>query len=382
MELSTMAFNLRAFKNKKKPAAPKRPGISEPMLGIVNGYGEVRMEYERGRFHHTIFGPIETAKARARFRYDPADGTVMWTDRDDARDPEVFWAVVNAIESRGGDVERHSTLGRGVIRMTPDGVLAFNMRHFLGAPTIRIAVVSPSKAKQLPIKKELPDDPLFADAVKGTTGAEISEDGLLLPVVRQQHPDQSEMGSLRDGVFYQPSGSPSRFNFNGRHGYGGSEKIEGLSLFRRPLFVKGAVGGRATIAAYDAIKGKGAFQKMRSEVLNSIVYYGWGRESNVYSMTAKIMALFKKFGGGDEAAAKRIAEFGLIAKGNGLVYAIQENIVANTVRSSGYDSIIGWSRRRDGSVFMSEVFDLREITYPSRSRLEGEIHPSFSTVSL
>ena len=63
-------------------------------------------------------------------------------------------------------------------------------------------------------------------------------------------------------------------------------------------------------------------------------------------------------------------------KGNTLRYAIQENIIANSVRDAGYDSVLGYSQRRNGDYFISEIFDVRELTYPSNN-WESNIHSKF-----
>ena len=63
-------------------------------------------------------------------------------------------------------------------------------------------------------------------------------------------------------------------------------------------------------------------------------------------------------------------------KGNTLAYAIQENIVAHAVREAGYDSVIGYSKKKDGTPFISEIFDVRETTYPMEDT-ESDIHDTF-----
>ena len=52
--------------------------------------------------------------------------------------------------------------------------------------------------------------------------------------------------------------------------------------------------------------------------------------------------------------------------GNQFAYAMQEHIVANAVRNAGYDSVLGYSKKKTGDPFLSEVFDVREKTYPSK----------------
>ena len=46
-------------------------------------------------------------------------------------------------------------------------------------------------------------------------------------------------------------------------------------------------------------------------------------------------------------------------KSNTLPLAIQENIIAHAVRDAGYDCVLGYSKRRDNTYFISEIFDVR-----------------------
>lgn len=238
------------------------------------------------------------------------------------------------------------------------------------------AVVSPETAKSLKIERDLPTDDTFHNAVRNTNGARITEDGLEVEIIRSQHPNQSGTQAVRSGVFYQPSGSKNKDPYSGKHGYGGTEKIKGMTLLRRPLFVKGATGGRAPQMAYDMIKGKGSYEKMRMEVVGLVLacsrdsMFGGNRNIDIYN---EIYKLLEKYGG-DVDLTGDINEFRIITKGNNFAYAIQENIVATTVRNAGYDSVVGWSVKMDGSPFLSEIFDVREITYPSQFNPEGEIH--------
>jgi hypothetical protein len=234
------------------------------------------------------------------------------------------------------------------------------------------AVISPETARALKIKKNLPIDENFENAVNGTEGANITEDGLEIEVTRNQHPDQSDQPALRSGVFYQPTGSKSKYPYSGKGGYGGTEKIKGTTLFKNPMFVKGATGGKAPTMAYDLIKGKGSYQKMRDEVVR-VAMTLISHTHNANDSWALIENLLIKFDG-DVDLTGNIEDFQKTAKGNNFAYAMQENIVANVVRKAGYDGIIGWSKRRDGTTFISEVFDVRESTYPSQWKPEGNVH--------
>jgi predicted GNAT family acetyltransferase len=234
-----------------------------------------------------------------------------------------------------------------------------------------MGIVSIDTAKKLNTKTKIPEMPELYDAVKNTEGAEITKDGLIVDLKRQQHPDQGQDYSVRTGVFYQPKGSKNKFSYTGRHGYGGSELIEGKTLLKRPMVVKGATGGKAPQAAYDKINGKGAYEKMRQDALRSVVM-----KHNKNTRGADIYNFLDKYGA-DTDIYWKLEELENITKGNNLAYALQENIVANSLRQNGYDSIVGYSKQRNGNHFLSEVFDLRETTYPSREDPEGRIHQLF-----
>jgi hypothetical protein len=233
-----------------------------------------------------------------------------------------------------------------------------------------MGIVSIDTAKKLNTKTKIPEMPELYDAVKNTEGAEITKDGLIVDLKRQQHPDQGQDYSVRTGVFYQPKGSKNKFSYTGRHGYGGSELIEGKTLLKRPMVVKGATGGKAPQVAYDKINGKGAYEKMRQDALRIVMKHNKNtRGADIYNFLDKY--------GADTDIYWKLEELENITKGNNLAYALQENIVANSLRQNGYDSIVGYSKQRNGNHFLSEVFDLRETTYPSREDPEGRIHQLF-----
>ena len=251
------------------------------------------------------------------------------------------------------------------------------MRIYKKENAMREAVVSPETSRSMNVDTLLPDDPRFLAAVQNTSGAHVTDDGLEVEVHRRQKPEQSGSPSLRSGVFYLPSGSGNKNPYTGKSGYGGPEKIQGTTLLRRPLFVKGATGGRAPQMAYDLIKGKGAYQKVRGDILDQVVMkaYGW-RSVSKYQTLVAIQEVLKKHGG-DEELATQIVDVLDKLEGNNLAYAIQENIVAKTVRDAGYDSIVGWSAKRNGTPYLSEIFDVRETTYPTTTDPEGQIHHTF-----
>jgi len=223
--------------------------------------------------------------------------------------------------------------------------------------------ISPAVARQIPMKTNLPQSSEFISAVQNTPNAQITNEGLLMRVQRNQVPEQSGMESVRTGVFYLPEGSASaKYYKTGKEGYGGKEEIVGETLLKNPLFVKGATGGKAPESAYDSLMGKGSYQKMRSEVLNSYNF-----NTREPQKIESIQAILEKYNGLDSSDAYDMA-YNIVKNskaGNTLPYAVQENIVAHAVRNAGHDAVLGYSKGKKGN-FLSEVFDLREATYPTK----------------
>lgn len=228
-------------------------------------------------------------------------------------------------------------------------------------------IVSPAVASQLKMATSLPKTEEFSRAVQNTPGAQITEEGLLMRVQRNQKPEQAGEESVRTGVFYLPEGSASAKYYkqskSGETPYGGSESIVGETLYKNPIFVKGATGGKAPEAAYDQIMGKGAYEKMRSEVLKSYSF-----NTNQSQKIEGIQEVLQKYNGLDSDDAYNMA-YNIVTNSkssNTLPYAVQENIVANAVRNAGYDAVFGYSKKKTGDPFLSEVFDVREATYPTK----------------
>jgi len=307
-------------------------------------------------------------------------------------------------------------------------------------------IVPTDVARSLKMPTTLPTDDIFKKAVENTSGATITEDGLLMNVMRKQKPQQAETESVRGGVFYLPEGSQSMKHYGGSNYYGGTEKISGETLYKNPLVVKGATGGKAPEAAYEQLAGKQSYKDMQNEVSQIISDYGSGKvkvtvdgvvtdspvasrilrmggnpNAFIESMQAKLnsqklaldkaskeevlsglseydmakMDLDSTVSMIDEAMSyvgKRIGNkqsttvdvenfldkyapdlsgYGSYIvdnsnKGNQLKYALQEAAVAQKTRDAGYDAVIGYSKKRDGEPFLSEIFDVREAIYPSR----------------
>lgn len=245
-------------------------------------------------------------------------------------------------------------------------------------PMARLEQVSPAQARELPYETKLPTDPIFAEAVAGTPGAQITPDGLLIDLVRYQKDYQAGEPSVRTGVFYLPAKDKNqRHYYSARSAYGGPMKVQGQTLLRAPLFVKGATGGKAPEAAFNTLRGKGAVRALQVEIRKTTSANLIGRTTN----RVAVVELLNKYG---IPAAESEADLIIhnSNQANQLLYALQERIVAQTVREAGYDSVVGYSTRRSGGgAFISEVFDVREVMYPESGEEASAIHPAFQVAS-
>jgi hypothetical protein len=154
-------------------------------------------------------------------------------------------------------------------------------------------------------------------------------------------------------VFFLPElKSPyQRYYTTGKVGYGGSKRYEGSRIYHNPLFVRAASGGRAPKLAYDYLVGQGNYEDMRSRVIKATM---WSRTPDAIE---NLLSYYQ----GDSSLAYDILRHSTV--GNTLAYAIQEHIVAATVRRAGYDAVIGYTKIL-GGWRLSEVFDVKMEYYP------------------
>ena len=219
-------------------------------------------------------------------------------------------------------------------------------------------IVPVDVAKSIKMPTTLPQDVIFKKAVENTPGAMVTEDGLVMNLMRKQKPQQAETESVRGGVFYLPEGSASMKHYGGTNYYGGTEKIVGETLYKNPLVVKGATGGKAPEMAYEQLMGKDGYKAMQEDVQKAAF-------SGSQNMRNDLVEQFL------ENYAPDLSGYGsyIISnskQGNQLRYALQEAAVAQKARDAGYDAVIGYSKKKSGDPFLSEVFDVREAIYPSR----------------
>ncbi|MDO9463822.1 MAG: LPD38 domain-containing protein [bacterium] len=212
--------------------------------------------------------------------------------------------------------------------------------------------------KKVTFQKQLKPEEI--EAIENTEGAVLDKNGLSLDVVRYQKPEQAGELSIREGVFFLPEKkSPyKKYYTTGKIGYGGSERLEGRTTYRNPYMVKASSGGRAPKLVYNFINGKGAYEKMRSDVLRNAWTKGFIHRPDYNGVSN----LLEKYGGNSDLTDAIIE---VSTKGNTLPYAIQEHIVASSVRKAGYDAVIGYNKI-GGKIRLSEVFDVRPSRYPSK----------------
>jgi len=234
------------------------------------------------------------------------------------------------------------------------GQMAENYLRSIGG----IADIVPTDvARSIKMPTTLPADDIFRKAVENTPGATVTDEGLVMNLMRKQKPQQAETESVRGGVFYLPEGSASMKHYGGTNYYGGTEKIAGETLYKNPLVVKGATGGKAPEEAYAQLTSKDGLKEMQDDVFKAV-------NSGSPNMRSDLVEQFLAKHAPDlEGYSNYIMSNS--KQGNQLRYALQEAAVAQKARDAGYDAVIGYSKKKSGDPFLSEVFDVREAIYPS-----------------
>jgi hypothetical protein len=227
-------------------------------------------------------------------------------------------------------------------------------------------IISPKVVNQMGMATTLPKDDIFTQAIANTPNARISDEGLYLNLMRKQKPEQSGTESVRSGVFYLPEGSANMKHYGGSNNYGGTEKITGETLYKNPLFVKGATGGKAPETAYAQLTDKTQLKALQDDVHKAIT----GPQDIKYDLVQQFL----------DKHAPDLSDYASYIydnsrKGNQLRYALQEAAVAQKVRDAGHDAVIGHSKGKQGP-FISEVFDVRESHYPDKYG-NFELNPKF-----
>lgn len=228
------------------------------------------------------------------------------------------------------------------------------------------SIVPPSVVNEMGMPTTLPKDDIFAQAVTNTPSARMTDEGLYINLMRKQKPEQAMTESVRSGVFYLPERSTNIKHYGGSTSYGGTDKITGETLYKNPLFVKGATGGKAPEAAYAQLTDKNQLKLLQADVMKAIS----GPQDIKYDLVEQFL----------NKHAPDLSDYASYIydnsrKGNQLRYALQEAAVAQKVRDAGYDAVIGHSKGKKGP-FISEIFDIRESHYPNQYG-DFQLNPKF-----
>ena len=233
-----------------------------------------------------------------------------------------------------------------------------------------IVPIEEAKKLKMPVMTDSMN-PEYRAAIENTPSAKITEDGLVINLMRKQKPEQAAEESVRSGVFYLPEGSPTIKHYGGSTGYGGTEKIVGETLYKNPLIIKGATGGKAPENAYARLTSPEEAKQLSVDALQALV------GSNKPAETIKNIETFlEKYVPQYKGNADYIYENS--KGGNKLRYALQELAIADRVRRDGYDSVIGLTKTK-GKPTLSEVFDVRETHYPT-TQGDFTLHPDFEAL--
>lgn len=331
------------------------------------------------------------AEGYARQAADAGDGVVIdayarvenpleVVARDD--DPTEIWfrnrvAYKNQMADGGHDgvIVKNADGEMMVVVRDPTQIKSINNRGTFDPADARILYqVSPQQAMETNVPVEMPNDPLFSEAVGNTPGALVTPNGLVMDLVRFQKPEQEGAEAVRTGVFYLPAQSADvRHYRNAKTGYGGKDRFAGPTLIRRPLFVKGATGGAAPEQAFRTIKGKEAFDAM-SRSVTQVITRGGNYMRPDRSLKVQLIEEFIDQYAPEQSGYGDFIE-SVSREGNTLRYALQELAVAHAVREAGYDAIVSYSKGKAGAK-ISEVFDVREQTFPARG-MESQIHDAY-----
>ena len=333
---------------------------------------ELKQQYEQNKEQHDAdFEAAKQEKFSQLMDGAELQGGVKMTRADaEAQLAPMFKMAERAAErwrAMGSDVTAADLLRKVPIRWEEPGKAKGNLYQ-----------ITPEVAKTLNYPIELPADQVFHEAVQNTPGAQVTPDGLLINLTRFQKGEQAGGRAIRTGVFYLPAKSADARHYRGSNqlGYGGEEQFTGETLLRKPLFVKGATGGKAPEQAYSDIKGKDALKEMAGDAYKAILSTGnYMRPMPMHEKVGVIEKFIEKYAPdyADSGLADEIVMYS--QKGNTLRYALQELAVAQAVRDAGYDSVVGYYKKKVGPA-ISEVFDVREQTFPSKYG-EAEIHDRF-----
>jgi hypothetical protein len=235
-----------------------------------------------------------------------------------------------------------------------------------GAPAL--GIVDPVVARGLG-SANLPEHPVLEDAVRAA-GGEITLDGIRLSLQRFQPPEAAGLTATRGGVWYSPEqmGRKSPYQGGLEQGVGGTEKIRGETLLRRPLVLDNAF---IMWGAPERVMPPELAKELWFDVSHRLFPGGQIELTPAQIPVAieRAKDILTRYGGEPEMAEQIVR--GQPSTGE-MGTAIVENVIGQKARAQGYDSIIAINQ---GEIW--EVADLREAALPGQGvfKLRAEFQP-------
>jgi len=410
-----------------------RKQVSNVMRGLSRrGYTPERSETVRAELEF-----MDRAEAREVVRGGPA-GAIAYEGPTPVRLQRMARRTRPDARRRGGvpPGDRGGDREAGQGRVPSDDLSG--REELLAGPS---AMVAEPIARTLAGPVTIPEDPSFREAVANTPGAALTDDGLAVDFIRYQVPEQEAAESVRSGVFTMAAGVPSRDRTYkvqpgtvGRY-HGGTQRVAGRTLFKRPLVVKAGQGGalagnafnrmyadehgdwqtearreqRAAKAALDAhqataeadaaqhnradgyTQSEGFYERLRTlqwqeraaggrpydrlltEIDLALIEGGTDPDQRSESLAP----VLEKWGVDDGSAYERAENIAYNAnRGNQSRFAASELVTAYVLRRNGYDGAVAYSGSYGNAAQLGELFDVRAITYPTESG-DVTLHPDF-----
>ena len=243
-------------------------------------------------------------------------------------------------------------------------------------PTRAQGIINPEMARKQRGKVLLPPEgsPLWEilSRTAEKEGGYIDAEGLHMPVQRAQQKNAPGTKTKSGAVFYDTQRKKSDYligttpSVPQQQMEGGSELIQGDTIFRRPVFAAGSTLGDAGLTNHLALEA--GYDKQKASKLTSDLY---DLNSRPDYKTPDALAKFADKYDIDRPPASvdyRSNRWWLVDFVNG-----------ELARKAGYDSIVQLGD--DGST-IKEIQDLRETTYPELSGEPTTLHPAYDFTGL
>jgi hypothetical protein len=238
---------------------------------------------------------------------------------------------------------------------------ALGMGGAKGAMPLLKGIISPAVASRIPmVRKSLPRAGEIPDVIERSGGQITPEGDLMLNILRYQKPSQAGALARSGGVFYAPeSRSTEARQVYGTRGnfWGGSQAMQGPSIFRNPYIVQGPSGMMADDRIAGPLLGQ-KYEDMLVDAMRATDPERVGHFFQQYAPNVKPIPTWLQ-----NQAPERMFPW------------LTEAAVGSKARELGYDAIMPYSTRISGRYpgqGIGEVFDLRQMRYPKPDDLSGE----------